>query len=114
VPAFAFQPGGRRRLKIRKMEDVISRYYLRFSALDRPGVLSRISGVLGAHNISISSMIQKGRKEGEAVPVVMMTHEAMEKNVRNALAEIDLLPVVDSKTVFIRVEGESRYGNKSG
>jgi hypothetical protein len=42
----------------------------------------------------------------------MMTHEAKEKDVRNALNEINLLPVVDSKTVFIRVEGESRYGIK--
>jgi len=108
VPAFAFQPDKRRRLEVKKMEEVISRYYLRFSALDRPGVLSRIAGVLGAHNISISSVIQKGRKEGEAVPVVMMTHEAKERDVRDALSEIDLLPVVDSKTVFIRVEGESR------
>ena len=114
VPAFAFQSGSRKRIKVREMEEVISRYYLRFSALDRPGILSKISGVLGAHNMSISSMIQKGRKEGEAVPVVMMTHEAKEKDVRNALAEIDLLPVVDTKTVFIRVEGESRYGNRGG
>lgn len=114
VPAFAFQPGSRKKIKVREMEDVISRYYLRFSALDRPGVLSRISGVLGSHNISISSMIQKGRKEGEAVPVVMMTHEAKERDIRNALTEIDFLPVVDSQTVFIRVEGESRYGNKGG
>lgn len=112
VPAFAFQSGSRKRLKVREMENVISRYYLRFSALDRPGVLSKISGILGTNNISILSMIQKSRKEGEAVPVVMMTHEAKEKDVRNALNEIDLLPVVDSKTVFIRVEGESRYGNK--
>jgi homoserine dehydrogenase len=112
VPAFAFQAYSRKKLNVREMEEVVSKYYLRFSALDRPGVLSKISGVLGAHNISISSVIQKGRKEGEAVPVVMMTHEAKEKDVRNALFEIDLLPVVDSKTVFIRVEGEGRYGNK--
>lgn len=112
VPAFAFQAGSRKRLKVREMENVISRYYLRFSALDRPGVLSKISGILGTNNISILSMIQKSRKEGEAVPVVMMTHEAKEKDVRNSLNEINLLPVVDSKTVFIRVEGESRYGIK--
>lgn len=112
VPAFAFQSDRRKKLKVREMEEIISRYYLRFSALDRPGVLSKISGVLGAHNISISSVIQKGRKEGEAVPVVMMTHEAKEKDIRNALSEIDRLPVVDSKTIFIRIEGESRYGNK--
>lgn len=106
VPAFAFQRRGRKRLRVRKMEEVRSRYYLRFSALDRPGVLSKISGVLGAHNISISSVIQKGRREGKAVPVVMMTHEAKEKDMRESLSEIDTLPIVDGKTVFIRVEGE--------
>lgn len=111
VPAIAFQPERRIRLKVRKMDEVTSRYYLRFSALDRPGVLSKISGILGAHNISIESVIQKGRKEGEAVPLVLQTHEAKERDVRNALLEIDRLPVVDSKTVFIRIEGESRYGN---
>ncbi len=58
-PVTAFRE--RMPLTIRKMDDITSCYYLRFSALDKPGVLSRISGVLGKNNISISSMIQKGR-----------------------------------------------------
>jgi homoserine dehydrogenase len=95
-----------RNLRIRKMDDVISKYYFRFSALDRPGVLSKISGILGSHNISIASVIQKGRRVGEAVPLVVLTHEAMEKDVRQALSDIDLLPVVMDKTVFMRVEGK--------
>ncbi len=105
VPATSFLWDRRNTLRVRKMEEVISRYYLRFSALDRPGVLSKISGVLGSNNISISSVLQKGRKEGEAVPVVMMTHEAKEQNMRAAIEELDRLPVVAEKTVFIRVEG---------
>ncbi|MEW6409609.1 MAG: homoserine dehydrogenase [Nitrospirota bacterium] len=105
VPATSFLWDRRNTLRVRKMEGVISRYYLRFSALDRPGVLSKISGVLGSNNISISSVLQKGRKEGEAVPVVMMTHEAKEQNMRAAIEELDRLPVVAEKTVFIRVEG---------
>jgi len=92
--------------KIKKIDDVLSRYYFRFSALDRPGVLSKISGILGNYNISIASVIQKGRRVGEAVPLVILTHEAREKDVRKALEEIDKLPVVMGKTVVIRVEGK--------
>lgn len=101
-PVTAFRE--RKPLKIRKMDDITSCYYLRFSVLDKPGVMSRITGVLGRNNISISSMIQKGRKVDEAVPVVMMTHEAIEHNVRKALAEIDTMDCVAGATVVIRVE----------
>ncbi|MEW6214797.1 MAG: homoserine dehydrogenase [Nitrospirota bacterium] len=97
--------GSIRDVRIKRMDDVISMYYFRFSALDRPGVLSKISGILGNYNISIASVIQKGRRVGEAVPVVVLTHEAKEKDVRQAIHEIDQLPVVMDKTVFIRVEG---------
>jgi homoserine dehydrogenase len=95
-----------RDVRIKKIDDVISMYYFRFSALDKPGVLSKISGILGNYNISIASMIQKGRRVGEAVPLVVLTHEAKEKDVRQAIEEIDHLPVVMNKTVFIRVEGK--------
>lgn len=93
-------------IKIMVMDDVHSRYYFRFLAIDKPGVLSKISGILGAYNISIESMIQKGRKKEKAVPLVMMTHEAREKDVVCALKEIDKLPVVSGKTTFIRVEAK--------
>lgn len=92
--------------KIKNIDDVVSRYYFRFSALDKPGVLSKISGILGNYNISITSVIQKGRKIGEAVPLVVLTHEAKEKDMRKAVEEIDKLPIVMDKTVFIRVEGK--------
>ena len=92
-------------LKIRKMEDVCTSYYLRFSAADKPGVLSKISGILGSHNISIESMIQSGRETKKAVPVVMMTHEAREKDIVSALKQIDRLSVVSGKTMYLRVEG---------
>lgn len=93
-------------LKIKDMDDVYTRFYLRFSAIDKPGVLSRISGILGKYNISIGSMIQKVRKKERAVPVVMMTHKARQKDVAQALKEIDRLPVVAGKTVYLRVEGK--------
>lgn len=87
-----------------KMDDVISMYYFRFSALDRPGVLSTISGILGKYNISIISVIQKGSHRGKAVPLVVLTHLAREKDVTSALREINRLPIVVSKAVCIRVE----------
>ncbi len=92
-------------IRIRKMQDIRTGYYLRFSAIDKPGVLSRISGILGSYNISIKSMIQKGRKREKAVPVVMMTHEAREKDMMQALRKIDRLAVVSGKTMYLRVEG---------
>jgi homoserine dehydrogenase len=100
LPAAAAHP-----LPLRPMDEIRSAYYLRVMALDRPGVLSRVAGVLGAHQISIASVIQKGRAAAEAVPVVMMTHEAREHDMRQALAAIDRLDVVAPPTLMIRVEG---------
>lgn len=92
--------------RVKKMEEIESMYYFRFSALDQPGVLSKIAGVLGDHNISIASVIQKGRRIGESVPLVVLTHRARERDVVQAIAEIDDFPVVSDKTVFVRVEGK--------
>jgi len=91
-------------LPIKKMNDVCSCYYFRFSVHDKPGVLSKIAGVLGNHDISIESVIQKGRKEGGSVPLVILTHEALEDNVSKAMSEISSLKVVDEETIMIRVE----------
>ena len=79
-------------------------YYFKFSAVDQPGVLSKISGILGNNDISIASVIQKGRQVKGSVPLVMMTHEARERDVRLALAEIGDLKVVTAPTRLIRVE----------
>ena len=105
APVAGFVRGKRRKMKIMPIGKVRCRYYLRFSALDRPGVLSKISGILGRHDISIASVIQKGREAGSAVPIVVMTHEATEKNLRSALTKIDMLDVIAAKTAVIRVEG---------
>ena len=91
-------------LPLRPMEDIRSAYYLRVMAVDRPGVLAQVAGVLGRHDISLVSVLQKERAHSEAVPVVMMTHEARERDMRAALAEIDKLPVVAGRTTMIRVE----------
>jgi homoserine dehydrogenase len=105
VPPASFQQEQRRPLRIRSMEDITSLYYLRFMVLDRPGVLSQIAGVLGRQGISISSVLQKGRKEGQTVPVVIMTHTARERLVQAALREIDRMPFISEPTTLIRVEG---------
>jgi homoserine dehydrogenase len=108
VPSCAFQADQRRPLRIRPIEEIRSLYYLRFMVLDKPGVLSQLSGVLGKHEISISSVLQRGRKDGQTVPVVMTTHTAVERNVRAALREIAALPFVSGQTTLVRIEGEDR------
>ncbi|HBE45133.1 MAG TPA: homoserine dehydrogenase [Deltaproteobacteria bacterium] len=90
--------------KIRSGEESRVPYYIRFNAQDRPGVLSKISGILAKYNISISAVIQKGRKESGHVPIVMLTHEAIEKNLKQAKREINKLPVIKGESVHIRIE----------
>lgn len=97
-------PGDRAGLALKPLEEIRTRYYLRVMVADKPGVLSKVSGVLGAHNVSIASVIQKTRHEQEAVPIVMMTHEAREGDLRAALAGIDRLDVVSAPTICLRVE----------
>ncbi|HOI74022.1 MAG TPA: homoserine dehydrogenase [Syntrophales bacterium] len=88
-------------------DEMTTNYYFRFTAADRAGVLSKISGILGEKNISIASVIQKGKKQGGAVPVVMTTYKAREKDVREALKHIDQLDVVHGETILIRIEDEN-------
>jgi homoserine dehydrogenase len=71
--------------------------------LDRPGVLASIAGILSRHEISIESVIQKGRGKTEAVPLVIVTHEARESAVIAALEEIGQLPAVTAPVVKIRI-----------
>jgi homoserine dehydrogenase len=94
-------------LPLTPMEEIRCCYYLRVTAQDRPGVLSRVAGILGENDISITNVIQKGRGTREAVPVVMLTHEARERDMRAALAKIDRLRDVAAATTMIRVEGGS-------
>lgn len=91
-------------LALKPMGEIESKYYIRFSAVDRPGVLAKISGVLGGYNISIESMVQSARMAGEEVPIVIMTHEALERDVRKALDEIDTFDIITQKSQLIRIE----------
>lgn len=91
-------------LKLQDFKDIDCRYYLRIMALDSPGVLSRVSGILGRYQISIASVIQKERGLGKAVPIVMLTHNAREKNMEEAIKEIHKLSVIKKKPVVIRIQ----------
>lgn len=91
-------------LPIRAMSDIVSHYYLRFTTIDATGVLAQIAGILGEYDISIQSMIQPERHTADAVPIVIMTHEARESNINQALGKIDQLEIVREPTRLIRVE----------
>ncbi len=105
IPTSGFHlPGNGGKTEVFPFPEVRSEYYLRFQVIDKPGVLSKIAGVLGNHSISISSVIQKGRKEESAVPIFIQTHHAKERDVRAALEETDRLPIVLDRTRMIRIE----------
>ncbi len=95
-----------RRAALRRLEDLDGEFYLRFSVLDRPGVLARLAGALGRRGISIASLEQPSRREAEAVPIVMTTHLAKEGELRAALAEIHAQGDVVAPTQVIRIERE--------
>jgi homoserine dehydrogenase len=91
-------------LAIKPMGEIVSKYYIRFSVVDEPGVLARIAGALGRNAISIESMNQTARSAQESVPIVIITHEAREMDIRNALKEIDAFDIVKEKSNLIRIE----------
>lgn len=101
LPVF---PQQEKPLALASLDAVEARYYLRLSLLDKPGVLARVAQALGQHQISIASMIQKEQSRGDHVPVIILTHSAVEKNFQTALDEIDQMDVVGAKTVRLRIE----------
>lgn len=103
VPALSFLPEEIGEPTITPMEQLVCPYYFRITALDKPGVLSTITGVFGKHGISIRSMMQQGRDANEPVHIVFRTHLASEKAVEKAIAEIDDLAICTAPTVKIRL-----------
>lgn len=106
VPIMGYCPDQIEEFPIRPMSDLVGRYYLRFTVVDQPGVLSQISGCLGRNGISIQSMIQPERHEIDSVPIVIMTHAAQEEGINQALTEIEQLDVISQPTRLIRVEND--------
>jgi homoserine dehydrogenase len=88
--------------KIKSIEELESRYYLRITALDQPGVLHTISGILSNLNISIESVSQK-KLESKIVPIFIVTHLALEKNMQKARTMIDNLSFVKNETILLRL-----------
>lgn len=104
VPPLGVNDAEKKSRPVKPLDEIVTNYYLRFAAQDRPGVLSKISGILAKYDISIAAVIQKGREIRQAVPIVMITHEAKEANVQKALAEIHQLDIIAEKTILIRIE----------
>jgi homoserine dehydrogenase len=90
--------------RVMPMDQIVSQYYVRFSVVDRPGVLAKIAAIFAAAKIGISSVIQPEGHEGESVPLILMIHDAPNAAMRKALAKIAKLPVVKGKPVMFRVE----------
>ena len=94
-----------RQKAIKPMSAINTRYYIRMSVADQPGVLAQITTVLGENHISISSVIQKEVDNStQAAEIVIMTHPANEAAMQKALKEISQFPVVKEISNFIRVE----------
>jgi homoserine dehydrogenase len=107
IPLLSYQTENIRKTPVISIEEIFTHYYIRFAAMDRPGVLSKISGILGKYGISIRSAYQKGRKTNGSVPLVMLTHSAKEASVAKALREITELDVVSDRPVLIRIEDQN-------
>ncbi len=91
-------------IDIVNLKKIKNQYYLRCMVQDRPGVLAKITKILALFNISISSVNQKRRSKGKFVPLVMVTHESREEEMRKAILEIDKLPIVKNPSQLIRIE----------
>ncbi len=107
VPSLSYLPEEIKDIRITPMEELSCPWYFRISGRDEPGVLAAIAGILSQHDISIESVIQKGRQQAGPVSIVISTHTAKESSVLTALAEIDALEVVSAPTVKIRMLDET-------
>ena len=86
-------------------DELHGRAYLRFEVTDEPGVLSKVTGALGANDIGIESVLQRGpASAGGSISVVVLTHAAPEAALRKAVAEIDEWPEVRARTLFVRIQ----------
>jgi len=105
VPHLAFQPSQLSAIPVLAMEDVKTAYYLRMSALDKPGVVAQVAGILGELGISIEAIQQKEPAEGEKnASLVMLTQPVYEKSMLAAIRSIEALDAINGNVVMIRVE----------
>ncbi len=111
VPALSYLPANITEPRITPMGALRCPYYFRITAVDKPGVLAKITGVFGKHKISIKSMIQKSRANDKPVFIVLRSHSALESSVQQAIQEVDALDVCTDATVTIRVLIEEENGS---
>ena len=105
VPHLAYQPDSMSDLAVLEMADVSTAYYLRMQAVDRPGVLSAVTTILGDLGISIEAIIQKEPEPGAShVPIIMLTQRVLERNMNTAITQIEALDTIDGNLHRIRVE----------
>ena len=104
LPAFSVPANALKVLPPAVMDRHVGPYYVRLSVLDQPGVIADISAILRDQEISIGSMLQRGRAPGEAVPVVLITHENEEAAMVRAMALIGGLDSVVEEPKIIRIE----------
>jgi len=105
VPHLAFQPGELQDLPVLAIEDVETAYYLRMQAEDRPGVIAAVAGILGDAGISIEAIHQQEPGEGDThVPLVMLTHRVLERQMNAAIARIEALDSIRGAVTRLRVE----------
>ena len=105
VPHLAFQPDALANLPWLGIEDTVTSYYFRMRVADRPGVLADIARILADHRISIDAMFQREPGEGEnQTDIILLTHEALERDVNAAIGRIEALPTVLAPVIRIRQE----------
>ncbi|SHF75342.1 homoserine dehydrogenase [Modicisalibacter ilicicola DSM 19980] len=106
VPYLAFSGivEGDESLPIMPMEDIVTAYYLRLLAVDRPGVLARVATILSEQGVSIEAIIQKEAIEGELVPIILLTHRTREKNMNEVIRQLESLADIAGPVTRIRVE----------
>ncbi len=92
---------------IMSIGQIKSKYFLRLSVTDKPGVLANIASVFGNHDVSIASVVQKNTTEDKIAEIVLITHEVKENSIREALKIIGGMSIVNKISSVIRVEGES-------
>ncbi len=105
VPHLAFQPNALANLPWLGIEDTITSYYFRMRVADQPGVLADIARILADHRISIDAMFQREPGEGEnQTDIILLTHEALERDVNAAIGRVEALPTVLAPVIRIRQE----------
>ncbi|MGU9977559.1 MAG: homoserine dehydrogenase [Candidatus Oxydemutatoraceae bacterium WSBS_2016_MAG_OTU14] len=113
VPYLGFVSNQVQDIPVIAMNDITSAYYLRLTAEDKPGVMSKITGILAQEDISIEAVVQKEPQQGATrLPIVLLTHEVREGNLQRAIAEIKKLIGVSEDLVYLRVYTFEQSGSK--